>query len=61
MTKPIPLPGAPKLAEVCEATWPPATRKAFGAWTIREPPPPYSSFSAPEIAAKPALGGLNST
>jgi len=36
MTKPIPLPGSAKLADVCEATWPPASRKALGAWTIRE-------------------------
>ncbi len=36
MTKPIPLPGALRLAEVCEATWPPASQKALGAWTIRE-------------------------
>lgn len=36
MTKPIPLPGAAKLAEVCEATWPPASKKALGAWTIRD-------------------------
>ncbi len=36
MTKPITLPGALKLAEVCEATWPPASQKALGAWVIRE-------------------------
>ena len=36
MTKPIPLPDTAKLAEVCEATWPPASQKALGAWTIRE-------------------------
>ncbi len=36
MTKPIPLPGALRLAEACEATWPPVSRRALGAWTIRE-------------------------
>lgn len=36
MTKPITLPGALKLAEVCEATWPPASHKALGAWIIRD-------------------------
>ena len=36
MNKPIPLPGALKLAEVCEATWPPASQKAMGAWVIRD-------------------------
>ena len=36
MSKPVPLPGAAKLAEVCEATWPPASQKALGAWTIRD-------------------------
>ena len=36
MTKPIRLPNAAKLAEVCEATWPPASHRALGAWTIRE-------------------------
>ncbi len=36
MTKPVPLPGAATLAEVCEATWPPASHKALGAWIIRE-------------------------
>lgn len=36
MNKPIPLPGALKLAEVCEATWPPASSTALGAWVIRE-------------------------
>ena len=36
MTKRIRLPDAAKLAEVCEATWPPAGRQHLGAWTIRE-------------------------
>ena len=36
MNKPIALPGTQKLAEVCEATWPPASRKALGAWVIRD-------------------------
>lgn len=36
MTKPLPLPTAQKLYEVCEATWPPATLQRLGAWTIRE-------------------------
>ncbi|MEZ5720636.1 MAG: hypothetical protein R3D59_02430 [Paracoccaceae bacterium] len=36
MTKPTTLPGALKLAEVCEATWPPASQKALGAWIIRD-------------------------
>ena len=30
------LPNAAKLLEVCEATWPPASAKTHGAWTIRE-------------------------
>lgn len=36
MTKPLTLPGTAELAAVCEATWPPATRKQLGAWTIRD-------------------------
>lgn len=36
MTKPVRLPDAAKLAEVCEATWPPASHAHLGAWTIRE-------------------------
>lgn len=36
MNKPIPLPGALKLAEVCEATWPPASTTVLGAWVIRD-------------------------
>jgi GNAT superfamily N-acetyltransferase len=36
MTKPLHLPDAAALIEVCEATWPPATRQHLGAWTIRD-------------------------
>lgn len=36
MTKPLPLPDAATLIEVCEATWPPAARQHLGAWTIRD-------------------------
>lgn len=36
MTRPPPLPDAGRLIEVCEATWPPATRRRVGAWTIRD-------------------------
>jgi GNAT superfamily N-acetyltransferase len=36
MTRPLPLPDAAKLSEVCEATWPPSARQHLGAWTIRE-------------------------
>ncbi|MEJ2019673.1 MAG: GNAT family N-acetyltransferase [Maritimibacter sp.] len=36
MTKPIHLPNAETLLEVCEATWPPVSTTRLGAWTIRE-------------------------
>ena len=36
MTKPLILPTPEKLSEVCEATWPPASRQHLGAWTVRE-------------------------
>jgi len=36
MTRPLRLPDAAKLSEVCEATWPPAARHHLGAWTIRD-------------------------
>lgn len=36
MTKPLHLPDAKTLIEVCEATWPPAARQHLGAWTIRD-------------------------
>lgn len=36
MTKPLHLPDAAALIEVCEATWPPAARQHLGAWTIRD-------------------------
>lgn len=36
MTRPLHLPDAAKLTEVCEATWPPAGRTALGAWIIRD-------------------------
>lgn len=36
MTKPLPLPDAATVIEVCEATWPPAARQHLGAWTIRD-------------------------
>ena len=36
MTRPIHLPDAAKLTEVCEATWPPAAKTALGAWIIRD-------------------------
>lgn len=36
MTRPLHLPDAATLIEVCEATWPPAAREHLGAWTIRD-------------------------
>lgn len=36
MNKPLHLPDAATLIDVCEATWPPAARQHLGAWTIRE-------------------------
>ncbi|GKY88786.1 GNAT family N-acetyltransferase [Sinisalibacter aestuarii] len=36
MTRPLHLPDAAKLLEVCEVTWPPAARQHLGAWTIRD-------------------------
>jgi len=36
MTKPLVLPDAAQLREVCEVTWPPASREHLGAWTIRD-------------------------
>lgn len=36
MTKPLHLPDALTLIEVCEATWPPASNQHLGAWTIRD-------------------------
>lgn len=36
MNKPLHLPDATALIEVCEVTWPPAARQHLGAWTIRD-------------------------
>jgi len=36
MNKPLHLPDATRLIDVCEATWPPAGRQHLGAWTIRD-------------------------
>lgn len=36
MTRPLPLPDTATLIEVCETTWPPASRQHLGAWTIRD-------------------------
>ncbi|GGD37275.1 GNAT family N-acetyltransferase [Sinisalibacter lacisalsi] len=36
MNRPLHLPDATKLSEVCEVTWPPASRQHLGAWTIRD-------------------------
>lgn len=36
MTKPLQLPDPETLVEVCEATWPPASRSRTGAWIIRD-------------------------
>lgn len=36
MNKPLHLPDTPRLIDVCEATWPPASRRRVGAWTIRD-------------------------
>ena len=36
MTRPLALPSAERLIEVCEVTWPPASRQRIGAWTIRD-------------------------
>jgi N-acetylglutamate synthase len=36
MSRPVTLPDAAKLSEVCEVTWPAAARQHLGAWTIRD-------------------------